>query len=502
METVVGRKRVIPARSLSRTGYRSWLIGLAALLLLAVGVWWYQQVLVVTVQVGERSRRFYTLTRDPQTLLLRYGYTLHPADILTAPTRLHDGARIVLQPARPVRIMADGRTRLLWTQAQEVGDILREAGLVWSQEDELRVDGMPATPDSTLPPRRRTEPPADPSAMPWASDEQIVSISVQRAVPIQVIDGDNLPATVVTTATTIGEALAAADVPIYLGDTVFPALSSRVRPGQRVVIRRSLPIRVTVAGRQFSTRSQGRTVGDALAALGVPVMGLDRVQPSLQTPLRPHTEITIVRVQERFVYEDEYLPFETIWVPDDSLPIDQRRVKQGGTAGIKRLRYRVRIEDGEEISRTLEDEWLVVEPQTKIIAYGRKIVPQTLETPEGAITYWRKIRMFATSYSPGTSGVDPSRPWYGRTRLGLLMRRGIVAVDPSVVNLRQELYVPGYGKGLAADTGSAIKGKHIDLGYDDHNLRLWRQWVDVYLLWPPPPDYQIRYVLPDWPPAP
>jgi 3D (Asp-Asp-Asp) domain-containing protein len=79
------------------------------------------------------------------------------------------------------------------------------------------------------------------------------------------------------------------------------------------------------------------------------------------------------------------------------------------------------------------------------------------------------------------------------------MRKGIVAVDPSVIPLRSKVYVPGYGVGIAGDTGGSIKGRHIDLGYDEDNLVLWYRWVDVYLLDPPPPRSQIRWVLPNWP---
>jgi 3D (Asp-Asp-Asp) domain-containing protein len=77
------------------------------------------------------------------------------------------------------------------------------------------------------------------------------------------------------------------------------------------------------------------------------------------------------------------------------------------------------------------------------------------------------------------------------------MRKGIVAVDPRVVNLFQEVYVAGYGFGVAADTGGAIKGRRIDLGYDENNLVLWYNWVDLYLLTPPPDPSKIRYIIGD-----
>ena len=79
------------------------------------------------------------------------------------------------------------------------------------------------------------------------------------------------------------------------------------------------------------------------------------------------------------------------------------------------------------------------------------------------------------------------------------MRRGIVAVDPRVVNLGGRVYVPGYGFGDVADTGGRILGRRIDLGYDEWDLVYWYRWVDVYLLAPPPPKSQIPWVLPNWP---
>jgi 3D (Asp-Asp-Asp) domain-containing protein len=68
-----------------------------------------------------------------------------------------------------------------------------------------------------------------------------------------------------------------------------------------------------------------------------------------------------------------------------------------------------------------------------------------------------------------------------------------------VIDLRSQVYVPGYGQAIAGDTGGSILGKHIDLGFDEDRPPLWYRWVDVYLLTPAPPWYEIRYVLPQWP---
>jgi 3D (Asp-Asp-Asp) domain-containing protein/peptidoglycan hydrolase CwlO-like protein len=51
----------------------------------------------------------------------------------------------------------------------------------------------------------------------------------------------------------------------------------------------------------------------------------------------------------------------------------------------------------------------------------------------------------------------------GTTATGLPVGPGVVAVDPSVIPLGTRMTIPGYGEGVAADTGGAIKGARIDV---------------------------------------
>ena len=51
----------------------------------------------------------------------------------------------------------------------------------------------------------------------------------------------------------------------------------------------------------------------------------------------------------------------------------------------------------------------------------------------------------------------------GTTATGLPVGPGIVAVDPSVIPLGTRMTIPGYGEGVAADTGGAIRGPRIDV---------------------------------------
>jgi 3D (Asp-Asp-Asp) domain-containing protein len=71
----------------------------------------------------------------------------------------------------------------------------------------------------------------------------------------------------------------------------------------------------------------------------------------------------------------------------------------------------------------------------------------------------------------------------GRTATGAPAGWGVVAVDPSVIPLGTRMTIPGYGSGVAADTGSAIRGATIDLWFSTlAQARAWgRRTVTITL---------------------
>jgi 3D (Asp-Asp-Asp) domain-containing protein/peptidoglycan hydrolase CwlO-like protein len=68
---------------------------------------------------------------------------------------------------------------------------------------------------------------------------------------------------------------------------------------------------------------------------------------------------------------------------------------------------------------------------------------------------------------PGTTMTVVSTGYAlkGTTATGVPVGWGIVAVDPAVIPLGTRMTIPGYGAGVAADTGGAIKGRIIDLWF-------------------------------------
>ena len=77
---------------------------------------------------------------------------------------------------------------------------------------------------------------------------------------------------------------------------------------------------------------------------------------------------------------------------------------------------------------------------------------------------------------------------FGLTSEGYKAGRGSIAIDPQSGPLKmgQRVYIEGYGSGICNDTGSAIKGWRVDLGFDegehDKALEYGIELVKVYLI--------------------
>ena len=134
------------------------------------------------------------------------------------------------------------------------------------------------------------------------------------------------------------------------------------------------------------------------------------------------------------------------------------------------------VEQGAEYSReTISIE--TTPAKAKKILRGTKIVWRTIATSDGEIRYWKKLRVYATHYDSRCPGCNE---W---TAIGMRAGKGVIAVDPKVIPMRSKVYIPGYGVAVAGDTGGAIKGNIIDLGFDDARTAGWTaRFVDIYLL--------------------
>lgn len=388
---------------------------------------------------------------------------------------------IAVRSAAPVALTIDGTMETRWTQQDNLASFLAEQGVRLTRGSTIRVDGQ------------KVPWPTGRSALEATALGQSVEVSDQSAVEI---DDGHQASTLQTTAASVGQALNEAGIDVYAADDINPPLNSWLSSEQSVSVKRATSVEVSLAGRELLARTSRQDVAGALAELGVGLIGRDETSPGLDQPLDEGGPITVERASTAYELVDSPLPFSSRLAPLDTLEIDQRTLVSSGSQGTLSELKRLDILGSEVISETIVGEWVSRQPTNEVIGYGTNIVVRTLDTPQGPISYWRVVRMRVTAYTAADAGKPPSHPAYGITASGRPAGYGVVAIDPDVVPFRSEVYVPGYGIAFAGDTGGGVRGRWIDLGYDEGEIVAWNGYVDVYYLTPVPAPERINYLIP------
>jgi 3D (Asp-Asp-Asp) domain-containing protein len=314
---------------------------------------------------------------------------------------------------------------------------------------------------------------------------------------VKVID-DDIETFLDTSAATIGLALEEAGLEINYADIVKPPMADRLSDNETIFITRAYPYSINVDNEEIEVLSHYTKTADVLMEAGVGLIGYDFSIPSLESNLNLENNVEIIRVSEDILIEEIPISYETVWQGTDSLDIDQKGLLSVGVPGSLQKEIIIRSENGKEVSRSLGREWISRIPVNEVMGFGTRIEVRTMTTEVGTIEYWRVVEMRVTAYTAASAGKPPDHPAYGITASGVPAGTGVVAIDPKVVPFRSDVYVPGYGVAFAGDTGGGVKGRWIDLGYNDGEIVAWRGTVDVYYLTPVPPPDRINYLIPDF----
>ena len=132
------------------------------------------------------------------------------------------------------------------------------------------------------------------------------------------------------------------------------------------------------------------------------------------------------------------------------------------SARAARVAYLAQLAAQQRLNRSeissLESQAQTIESQAQAAAVRQAATPAVTAIgvpPEPVVTTGgHTMTVVATGYS-----------LRGRTATGAPVGWGVVAVDPSVIPLGTSMTVPGYGAGVAADTGGGIRGAMIDLWF-------------------------------------
>jgi len=238
----------------------------------------------------------------------------------------------------------------------------------------------------------------------------------------------------------------------------------------------ALLVTIIVDGQEWDYVSAQPTVGGILSEAGVALGAKDRVSCKLRAKPVRGMRIRVTRIVEKTVVQKEPIRFKTVTKFDPKVR-GGKVVVQKGERGEKEIKYLVTYKDGVKVGYRVLEARLLKVPKDEIVSVSR----QAILASRGRKTV-RTLRMLATAYDPGPRSCGK---WAsGRTAIGMKAGHGVVAVDPRVIPMRTKLYVEGYGYCIAGDTGGAIKGNRIDLGFNTYReaIRFGRRWVTVHVL--------------------
>ncbi|MBR2567994.1 MAG: G5 domain-containing protein, partial [Paenibacillus sp.] len=264
------------------------------------------------------------------------------------------------------------------------------------------------------------------------------------------------------------------------------------------------PVQVTVDGKTNTLYTTEDHVYEALKGFNVTVNELDKIFPDASTAISNEMEIKVVRITKDVEKREIKVPFQVVKQANGDMLKGTTKVVQQGQEGTIIQNIENTYQDGKLVHSELVEKKVQAKTVNKIVAYGTKKKPEVQvlsATPSskksaasGSVLknginfkYKQKLtNVQLTAYteeagSPGAKTASGTKVTEGRT----------IAVDPDVVPLGWWVYIEGYGFYRAEDTGGAVKGKIMDIYFDNSSQvkRFGRKKGNtVYVIGPVKPE--------------
>lgn len=343
-----------------------------------------------------------------------------------------------------VQVTQDGKTELVRTHADTVGDLLKDLGVDVQAHDELSHE---------------------------LSDPITFGMDVNyiASKSINLVVDDKESKSYYTTAETVGEFLAEENVDVKDRDELSQEPSTPLKGGMDIHVDHAFQVAFNEGGKEKEVWTTASTVGEFLKHQDVNLNKLDEIKPAKTEALKPDTAVTLTRVEKVTDIVEEEVGYTVETRKDNSLAKGKEKVLSSGEEGLVTKKYEVIMKNGKEASRELVKETVEKESKRKVVAVGTKVSKPTRTTSSNRATTVSRgntsgaktLYMHATAYTANCSGCS------GVTATGINLKANpgakVIAVDPSVIPLGTRVWVEGYGYAVAGDTGGAINGNRIDL---------------------------------------
>lgn len=308
------------------------------------------------------------------------------------------------------------------------------------------------------------------------------ALDVHTAAHVVLFQSDGAQTQHVTSAQTVGAFLKERGIVPGPRDYVHPAADTPLTDNLIIEYSPALPVRLVTASGTKTIITTADDVGALLEEQGIHLGKHDVVHPSLANPIVAYATVRVTRVVKWVSTQKRRIVQRTIHEINFSLPPGAVKVVRHGQAGIALTMVDYTQTDG-KIRKRVVSTRILRKPKARVVAEGVGSAEAIADFARRGLEKMSYIAsgamdMVATAYTAGCAGCS------GYTATGYRAGHGIVAVDPHVIPLGTRLYIPGYGFAIAGDTGGAIRGNRIDLGFDSLNdaIEFGRREVKVYTL--------------------
>jgi resuscitation-promoting factor RpfB len=294
--------------------------------------------------------------------------------------------------SKTVTLSVDGKTTQVRTFGDHVSDVLDTADISVGKHDAV-APGLGSS----------------------VADGQTISVKYGRPLNVKV-DGKSDRYWV--TARNVASALDQLGLHFGRADLSASRGSSISRSGMSLGVVTPKTLTVKLAGaKQHKKTVTALNVRQALRELGVKADSNDKVKPGLGTKVQDGDKLTFTRVKIFKRKVTESVDYGTIKKSDSGMTKGDTKTVRAGRDGARKVVYRVRLENGQRVSRKALKTTVLRAPTAAIVRYGTKApAPAPTSNYAGGSSAWDRI---AACESGGNWAANTGNGYYGGLQFNL-----------------------------------------------------------------------------------
>ncbi|PTX65039.1 3D (Asp-Asp-Asp) domain-containing protein [Melghirimyces profundicolus] len=256
-----------------------------------------------------------------------------------------------------------------------------------------------------------------------------------------------------------------------------------IREDARINLACNCTVSLKVGGKEpEKMKTLQPTVGKFLKEQKVEVDKNDEMNATLDQKIENGMTIVVDKIEKRVQKKVQLTDFPVEKKEDPDIPKGEKKVEREGKKGKVIYQVTALYKNGKTMV-TDQKKIDEIKPVAQIVKVGsgeavEASAKEDTQLSSGSriagLKYKKTMQAEATGYTHTGN----------KTATGTTPHRGTVAVDPDVIPLGTEMYIPGYGRGVAEDTGGAVNGNIIDLFFESEEeaIQWGRRNVTVYIL--------------------